>query len=220
MKNTRDAKTGARRRSLRFEPIGRIQPFEHYPGSALPIRDFRTRTEPHIEIGAFGYVKPVAQRMIRSFCRSRAKYLFLTTTCRSPEPGHGTFLGRSFVVGHITRLTCLKLRDHLTVLGRVHVVPFDARLELRALGIKSRQAFDRNRTARLLRLIYRHRNIRDRCVKEMLRLERVARKQGQPVVADKACLARKDRCELEAGCLRRRFERRARKSRTANRRRP
>jgi hypothetical protein len=59
-----------------------------------------------------------------------------------------------------------------------------------------------------LRLIHRHRNQRDTCVRAMVRLESIARRTGVPVAADQACLDRRGKCELHARCRRKRLSRR------------
>lgn len=191
-----------------YTDTGRTQNFGHYAGSELPVRDFRTRTEPHIEVGAAGYVRKEMQAAIRSFCRSDERYLFLTTRCRNRTAGRGRFLGRRFVVGYIARLMCIRPRGHWTVFGAIRIVPFDARLEFGRLRIRSRRGtvrFDRSRTLKLLRILNALPDIRERCVKEMVALEKVEIRNGVRVAAERECLDKKDDCVLKDRCLRKRL---------------
>jgi hypothetical protein len=191
-----------------YTDTGRTQSFGHYAGSELPVRDFRTRTEPHIEVGAAGYVRKEMQAAVRSFCRSSERYLFLTTRCRNRSAGRGRFLGKRFVVGYIARLMCIRPRGHWTVFGTIRIVPFDARLEFGRLGIRNGRGtvrFDRSRTLKLLKSINALPDIRERCVKEMVALERVESKKGVGVAAERECLDKKGKCELKDRCLRRKL---------------
>jgi hypothetical protein len=184
---------------------GRIQNFVHYPGSELPVRDFRTRTEPHIEVGAAGYVRPEMQRAIRSFCRSNERYLFLAAKCRNRVAGNGRFFGKRFVAGYIARLMCLRPHGHWAVFGPIRIVPFDPRLEFGRLGIRAGRGIvhlDRPSTRELRKLINRLPDIRARCVREMKALEEAEKKNGVRVIADRACLDKKGKCEFKARCLR------------------
>jgi len=175
------------------------------------VRDFRTRTEPHIEVGAAGYVRREMQAAIRSFCLSNERYLFLTTRCRNRAAGRGKFLGKRFVVGYIARLMCIRPRGHWTVFGAIRVVPFDARLEFGRLGIRSGRGtvrFNRPKTLKLLRIVNALPDIRERCVKEMVALEKVEIRNGVRVAAERECLGKKDKCVLKDRCLRRKLARR------------
>jgi len=188
-----------------YTDTGRIQNFVHYPGSGLPVRDFRTRTEPHIEVGAAGYVRPEMQAAIRSFCRSNERYLFLATKCRNRAAGDGKFFGKRYVTGYIARLMCIRPRGNWTVFGAIRVVPFDPRLEFGRLGIRAGRGIvrlGRSRTRKLLRLVNSRPDIRTRCVREMMALEEAERKNGVRVIADRACLDKKGKCVLRARCLR------------------
>jgi len=196
-----------------FTETGRTQNFIHYAGSELPVRDFRTRTEPHIEVGAAGYVRREMQAAIRSFCRSRERYLFLTTTCRNRAVAGGRFLGKRFVVGYIARLMCIRPRGRWTVFGAVAIVPFDARLEFRRLGIGAGRRtvrFGEAKTRRLLGLINSRPNIREKCVRQMVELEKLETKRGVSVAAARECLDKKGRCVLKERCLRKKLARRRR----------
>jgi hypothetical protein len=194
-----------------FTDTGRTQNFGHYAGSELPLRDFRTRTEPHIEVGAAGYVRREMQAAIRSFCRSNERYLFLATRCRNHTVGSGRFFGKRFVVGYIARLMCIRPRGHWTVFGAIRVVTFAARLEFGRLGIRDRRGavrFGRPKTLKLLRILNALPDIRERCVKEMVALEKVEIRNGIRVAAERECLGKKDTCVLKDRCLRRKLARR------------
>jgi hypothetical protein len=175
------------------------------------VRDFRTRTEPHIEVGAVGYVRREMQASVRSFCQSNERYLFLTTRCRNRDAGRGRFYGKRFIVGYIARLMCIRPRGHWTVFGAIRVVPFDARLEFGKLGIRNRRGairFSRPKTLKLLRIINALPDIREHCVKEMVALERAESKKGVRVAAERECLDKKGKCELKDRCLRKKLARR------------
>jgi hypothetical protein len=194
-----------------FTNTGRTQSFVHYAGSQLPVRDFRRRTEPHIEVGAAGYVRREMQTAIRSFCRSCERYLFLTTTCRNQAIAGGRFLGKRFVVGYIARLMCIRPRGRWTVFGAVAIVPFDARLEFRKLGIRTGRwavRFGEAKTRRLLKLINSLPNIREKCVREMVELEKLETRKGVTVAAARECLDKKGKCVLKERCLRKKLARR------------
>ena len=189
-----------------YTDTGRIQSFVHYPGSELPLRDFRTRTEPHIEVGAAGYVRPEMQAAIRSFCRSSERYLFLATKCRNRVAGKGRFFGKRFVTGYIARLMCIRPHGNWTVFGAIRVVQFDPRLEFGRLGISGKRGairFSRSGTLKLLSAVNALPDIRERCVREMVALERVETRKGVRVVAERECLGKKDKCVLRNRCLRR-----------------
>jgi hypothetical protein len=189
-----------------LEDTGWVQVFGHFANSRLPIRDVRRETEPHIEVGATNYVKRSARTNYRSFCHSPSRYLFLTTTCKNCAAGKGRFLGKRFVVGYIQRIMCVARQNHWSVFGKVWIVPFDARLELGVLGLSARrQRFDKTETRRLVRLLQARPNIRDECVKEMLRVEELERAQGHAVVADKVCMDKKGECILADKCRRKKL---------------
>ncbi len=195
-----------------YTDTGRIQNFVHYPGSELPLRDFRTRTEPHIEVGAAGYARPEMQGAIRSFCRSNERYLFLATRCRNRVAGEREFFGRWFVTGYIARLMCIRPHGHWAVIGPIRIVPFDARLEFGRLGIRAGRGvvrLDRRSTLKLRKLINCLPDIRARCVREMKALEEAEKKNGTRVIADRACLDKKGKCVFKARCLRKKSGSRA-----------
>jgi hypothetical protein len=192
----------------KLDDRGRVQFFNHHHGSLLPIRDVRRETEPHIEVGAANYVKPCAQTDYRSFCLSPERYLFLTTVCRNCAAGKGRFINRRFVVGYIRRVMCFANHGRWSVFGPVRLVQFDAALEYGRLGLSSRkQRFAPAESRRLVKLLNARTNVRDRCVKEMLRIEELERAAGHSVIADEVCLDKKGECVLRNKCLRKRLAR-------------
>jgi len=195
-----------------LEGIGREQFFYHYSRSKLPIRKIAARkaknakTEPHIEIGAENYLRACIPRNVRGFCYSREKYLFLCTSCQSKELGKG-YLHHRFIVGYIQKESCKGMGNRCAVFGKTYMVPFDKKLRYERLGFKAirpMQRFNDKQTAKLLKLIHSHRNIRESCIREMIRQEAIATKNGMKIPIDGECL--QDECMLRNKCLRRALE--------------
>jgi len=192
----------------KLDDTGRVQVFTHYAGSLMPVRDVRRETEPHIEASASNYVKRCAHGDYRSFCHSPSRYLFLATSCLNRAAGQGGFRGKRFIVGYIRRILCIASQDRWSVFGKVHIVPFHPALEYSKLGFGIRkQRLDEAESRRLLRLLNARSNLRDKCVREMLRIEEREHAQGHAVIADHACMDKKGECVLEDKCLRKRFAR-------------
>ncbi|PIN70145.1 hypothetical protein COV93_02715 [Candidatus Woesearchaeota archaeon CG11_big_fil_rev_8_21_14_0_20_43_8] len=171
----------ARLESLAEEGI--VKYFFHSPSSRLPIRDVLNeqgaghKREPHIEAGAENYLTGCYQRNVRNFAFSDRRYLFWVTMCRNRGLEQN---GRQFVVGYLDKKEVLERGDHLAVRGDVHLYSFsDAILVSDIFDWKSFTRpllnsvpfIDKRRTKKILACFKGKRNITDRCIEEIIRLD-------------------------------------------------
>lgn len=94
-------------------------------------------------------------------------------------------------------------KNHLAVIGKTYMVPFDKELEYEKLELKrsrGMQTFNEEITETLLKHIHYHRNIRDDCIKEMVEKEKEEREMGHNIPIDEECL--KKRCRFRNDCRR------------------
>lgn len=179
-----------------LEDIGRDQFFHHYKKSQLPIRNILDKTEPHIEIEAENYLRNCLQKSIRSFCKSKEKYLFLCTTNENKKIGNGKFINKRFVVGylkktHYTICEYISAVKRYTIFGDIYLVPFTQELNYDNLKLnrpRAPQPFDKEITSKVLDIIHSNDNILDDCLDEMIKQEAAARLDGKIIPNDIECL--------------------------------
>ncbi len=155
---------------------GRLQFFFHCPQSTLPIRDVigKNKTEPHIEKNAENFCVECYQNNIVGFLRSRAKYLFLFTKCKSKKPALREYRGERFIVGYIAKDRWLWRGSHYAVQGFTKMVPFQRAFPLVKFGPRVRHWRMKRLNERQTSLVLEHlactKNIRTACIREIERL--------------------------------------------------
>ena len=165
-----------------LEEKGRLQFFYHSPSSELPVRDVLNeqgrdhKTEPHIEIGAENFINPCYQKNnIVPFLKSREKYLFLFTTCKSEKLKD--YLNRRFIVGYIIKQKIINCGDHYAVQGKTKLYTFEDAYPLEILfpstyrNMRIRK-LSKEETRKVLNHFKTKRNILLECINEIKRLDR------------------------------------------------
>lgn len=140
-----------------LQDTGRLQFFYHSPCSILPVRDVLGeqghgyKTEPYIERNAENFCSWCRQcEDIQPFLKSRAKYVFLFTTCRNRRL---TKYRAVCVVGYIRKDRCqLRLHGGYAVIGETKLYSFEDALVLCRDGNPRhiKRMVGRDKTCRLL----------------------------------------------------------------------
>ena len=183
-----------------LEEKGRLQFFFHSPSSELPVRDVLNgqgrgyKTEPHIEIDAENFINLCYQKNnIIPFLKSREKYLFLFTTCKSMNLKD--YLNRRFIVGYIIKQKIIDCGDHYAVQGETKLYAFEDAYPLEILFPSTYKnmrikKLSKEETRKVLNHLKTKRNILLECIDEIKRLDR------------KNLTCKGENCEFRKECLR------------------
>ena len=159
------------------------------------------KTEPHIEIGAENYIFCCYQsNNIVPFLKTREKYLFLFTTCKSKRLED--FYDKRFIVGYIVKKDCVDCGQHYAVRGKTRLFSFNKAYPLEWLVDNPKEIRTRKLSPAETREVLEHfkgsKNVLDDCVREIRKSDEMNTRK------DKTCkILRGETCEFQKdGCLR------------------
>jgi hypothetical protein len=174
-----------------LDKTGRLQFFYHCPSSRFPIRDVLDeqghgqKTEPHIEKCAENYCVPCYQTNVVGFLKSKERYLFLFTTCKSRDSESYALRDKRFILGYIVKRKALFRNPHWAVQGPTKLYVFEDSYPLNRLVPNTKVSnirvmkLDSRQTVNVLEHFAGRKSILRDCLGELKRLGTQRRKRAR-----------------------------------------